>query len=140
MRPASRLHALLAAIAVAATALAACSHESGDEGAFDALAARCEEQVGATFAGAAAALQGGYAVGAVCSTSLEAMPAADGCGAATADRPVCQVLYCWFSADPAVCEGGACTCELRFLRSALDGQGGAAPVCAAGFLRGQATQ
>lgn len=133
MRPA---HVRSGLAAAAALALGACG-TSSEQKAFDQLSATCRAQVGATYASAAAALQGGVPVGPLCSATLLAMPEGDSCGAASAGNEVCQVLYYWFSADPGVCQGGACACELRLLKSTLDAQQGAAPVCAAQFLRGQ---
>ncbi len=122
--------------AAALLALEACG-SSPEEKAFDQIAATCAHQVGATYAAATAALQGGYPVGPLCSATLLPMSSTDACGAASAESEVCQVLYYWFSVDPSVCQGGSCVCELRILKSTLDAQQGAAPICAARFLRGQ---
>ncbi len=122
--------------AAALLALGACG-SSPEEKAFDQLAATCTRQVGATEQSAAAALQGGYPVGPLCSATLLPMSSTDACGAASAQNEICQVLYDWFSQDPSVCQGGDCVCELRILKSALDAQQGSAPICAARFLRGQ---
>jgi hypothetical protein len=127
---------LPSALLAGALALGACG-SSPEERTFDALAARCTAQLGATFADAGAALQGGYPVGPLCSATLLPMSGADACGAASAGNEVCQVLYYWFSGDPAACQGGSCVCELRLLQSTLDERQGAAAVCAARFLRGQ---
>ncbi len=122
--------------AAALLALGACG-SSSEQKAFDQLASTCTAQVGATYASAAAALQGGYPVGPLCSATLLPISSADTCGAASAESEVCQVLYYWFSQDPSACQGGYCVCELRLLKSTLDAQQGAAPVCAARFVRGQ---
>jgi hypothetical protein len=133
------LHAQLtpALFAAAVLVLGACGGSSPEQKTFDELSARCTAQLGASYSMASAALQGGYPVGPLCSAALEPTSQSDACGAASAEREVCQVLFYWFSADPAVCQGGACVCELRLLRSELDAQQGAAPICAARFLRGQ---
>jgi hypothetical protein len=125
-----------ALLGAAAAGLAACG-ASAEEKTFDALSAKCNAQLGQTASSAAAALQGGYPVGPLCSTTLLPMSPTDACGAASTANEVCQLLYYWFSADPAVCQGGACVCELRLLKSTLDAQNGSAPICAARFLRGQ---
>lgn len=125
-----------AQLAAAALALAACGRSPEEKTAED-LSARCQAQVGATYAVAAQALQGGYPVGPLCSETLLPISDADACGAASPGNEVCQVLYYWFSADPAACQGGYCVCELRVLRSSLDAMQRAAAICAARFLRGQ---
>ncbi len=125
--------ALLALIAL----LGACGGRTQDQRIADDLSATCTAQVGASYAAAASALQGGYAVGPLCSATLLPMSDADACGAASAGKEVCQVLYYWFSADPGACQGGTCVCELRLQKAALDAQQGSAPICAARFLKGQ---
>jgi len=100
------------------------------------LAARCASLLGATYAEAQQTLDGGYPMGPRCSAALAPLPDGDSCGAATAGDEVCQVIYAWFSADPGECPGGACTCELRLRRSALEAQQGRAVICAARFVRG----
>lgn len=102
----------------------------------DELAARCAGLLGATYAEAQEALSGGSPLGPRCWAALAPLPDGDSCGAATAGDEVCQVIYAWFSADPGECPGGACTCELRLRRSALEAQRGQADICAARFLRG----
>lgn len=121
----------------AAAALVACGHGSGDEAIMDGLAQRCEAQAGAAYSSAWSALRGGYSVGPQCSTELAAMPAADACGPASPERPICQVLIHWFSEDPAACAGGQCTCELRLVEAELRAGGEQAVVCGARFLRGR---
>jgi len=123
-------------VAGAILVLGACG-SSPEQKAFDHLSATCAAQAGASYAAAAASLQGGYPVGPLCSATLLPIAESDACGAASAGNEVCQVLYYWFSADPGVCQGGACVCELRILKTNLDAQQGAAPICAARFLRGQ---
>ena len=101
------------------------------------LAARCVAQAGASYASAQDALLGGYPLGPLCSATLAPLPAGDSCGAASAGADVCQVLYEWFSSDPGVCAGGACTCELRLRKADLDAHLGAAEICGARFVHGE---
>jgi hypothetical protein len=122
---------------LAAAVLASACGGSPEDSTFDRLSARCGAQAGATVDAASAALRGGYPVGPLCSETLLPMSQADGCGAASAESPVCRILYYWFSADPAACQGGSCACELRVRKSELDSRQGKAAVCAARFLRGQ---
>ncbi len=117
-------------------ALAACG-STPEQRNVDQLAEACAAQQGASYTAAREALQGGYPVGPRCSATLPPIAGADACGAASADRELCQVVYYWFVADPAVCEGGSCTCELRLVKSDSDAQGGDAVVCAVRFLKGQ---
>ena len=84
------------------------------------------------------ALLGGYPVGPRCFANLSPLPTNDECGAASQQVEVCEVIYYWFSADPTVCQGGSCTCELRVLKSSFDAQQGTARVCAALFQHGPA--
>ncbi len=121
---------------MAALALGACGR-SPEERTFDALSARCTAQLGALADHAEAALQGGYSVGPLCSATLLPMSGTDACGATSPGNEVCQVLYYWFSADAAACQGGRCVCELRLLKSTLAAGQREATVCAARFLRGQ---
>jgi hypothetical protein len=128
------VHLAAGLAASAALVLGACG-ATAEEKAFDELSATCTEQVGGTVQAATVALQGGYPVGPLCSTTLLAMSDTDACGAASAANEVCQVLYYWFSAE--ACQGGYCVCELRVLKQALDARQGSAPICAARFVRGQ---
>jgi hypothetical protein len=125
------------ALLAAATLLIGACGRSPEEKTADDLSARCTAQLGAAYGAAATALQGGYPVGPLCSATLLPISGADACGAASAESEVCQVLVYWFSADPAACQDGYCVCELRLLKGTLDTQQGAAPICAARFLRGQ---
>jgi len=134
MRPPGLCPALLAA-----AALAGCGGSSDDVSLMGELQATCERQLGATYENAEASLLGGYPLGPRCLASLSPLPSNDECGSASAQVEVCQVIYHWFSADPAACQGGSCTCELRVLKSALDAQQGAATVCAALFRHGPAS-
>jgi hypothetical protein len=129
-------HPPLLAIASAAFLAGAACGPTSEERVMDTLAARCARLRGAAYAQAQETLAGGYPVGPRCSAALAPLPDGDSCGAATAGDEVCQVIYAWFSADPGACPGGACTCELRLRRNALEAQQGLAEVCAARFLRG----
>jgi len=123
---------------LAAAALAGCAGSSDDAGKMEALEATCDRQLGATYESAEVALLGGYPVGPRCIANLSPLPANDECGPAAEQVEVCEVIYYWFSADPTVCQGGSCTCELRILKSAFDAQQGTAMVCAALFQHGPA--
>jgi hypothetical protein len=102
----------------------------------DEVARRCAAQLGAAYVVAQEALEGGYPLGPICAASLEPLAEGDSCGPATEDDEVCQVFYRWFSADPGVCPGGACTCELRLREADLEADGDLAEICAVRFVRG----
>jgi hypothetical protein len=127
---------LLALPLAALLAGVACGPTSEEKVMAD-LATRCAAQAGVSYGSAQEALLGGYPVGPLCSATLAPLPAGDSCGAASASGEVCQVLYEWFSTDPGVCPGGACTCELRLRKGDLDANLGAAQICAARFVHGE---
>jgi len=126
------------ALMAAVLGLASCAPDHEAQ-AMDAVAKTCLEQAGRRYDGASAALMGGYAVGPLCSATLTPLPEGDTCGAPSPGGEVCRVLYYWFTADHAVCQGGACTCELRLRKNDLDSMQRAATVCAVRFLWGSAS-